>query len=746
MRSPWDLFSFKEAEEDSGHNTSYEKPEQVALSEELYDKYKSSRSAWEKEVEEDEAFVRGAQWDAEAAKSLKARNMDPIVNNVLEPAVDQAKALLTSNKPRFTSTAREDSDVKTGKVFADLMTHVWDRSDGNTQLKRAVEDYYVKGMGVLMAYPESFTDGHGNIKLIAPNPMDVFLDPNTKSPFGDDSPHILVSKVMLHEQIQGVLPDVTELLKDAEEATDDYIATDRHSEYEEDTRPQETPDKRYRVIERYSKIKVVEHTIVDPFGGYERKVPDDQLPDFLKEPGVILTPSEGEERYVFEPDEVEFYQRLGKEGGGFFHFEVDMETGAQLPAPGEEGPESVPGSTVKVTETTIGYIVDNGGLQKTEYYTDGIYKVTSIGGVLYEEGIMPISNYPIVTIMNHHKRDPYPMSDIRMAKGLQEHINKIESLIIAHASNSTNVKVLLPRGTADKSKLEQEFGKAGTAILEYNAEIGQPIVVQPLPLPNELYKNKQDKIQEVERLLGIYALMQGDAGQAPSTYKGTVALDEYGQRRIRSKRDDIESALNKLARVVVELIQRTYTKHRAFRIVQPNDNPDTSFSINEPIYNDYGQVVKRLNDVTVGKYDLVVVAGSTLPSSRWALAEYYMELAEKGLIDQQEFLIKSEVADVEGVLKRSGKMAQMERMIEQLQQELKKVSGDNQTLLRESIHDKKQLEVMKFKTQLAEASLGARKASQLYENLLQNEFSMQKERLETERKLAVKPSNGEVKK
>lgn len=35
-------------------------------------------------------------------------------------------------------------------------------------------------------------------------------------------------------------------------------------------------------------------------------------------------------------------------------------------------------------------------------------------------------------------------------------------------------------------------------------------------------------------------------------------MDEFGQRRIKSKRDDIESSLNQLARAVVGLIQFVY--------------------------------------------------------------------------------------------------------------------------------------------------------------------------------------------
>ena len=38
-----------------------------------------------------------------------------------------------------------------------------------------------------------------------------------------------------------------------------------------------------------------------------------------------------------------------------------------------------------------------------------------------------------------------------------------------------------------------------------------------------------------------------------------------------------------------------------------------------------GAVVERINDVTVGRYDIKVVSGSTLSSIRWARLEMYRE-------------------------------------------------------------------------------------------------------------------------
>ena len=103
-------------------------------------------------------------------------------------------------------------------------------------------------------------------------------------------------------------------------------------------------------------------------------------------------------------------------------------------------------------------------------------------------------------------------------------------------------------------------------------------------------------------------------GAAPQTFKGTVALDEYGQRRIKSKRDDIEEGINQLAKVVIGLIQQVYTDQKTMRILQPNNKP-MEVIVNSPVYDDIGNVVGKQNDITVGKYDVIVLTGSTLPSN-----------------------------------------------------------------------------------------------------------------------------------
>ena len=90
---------------------------EVEKSEILLDDYQEQRTTWATQAMEDDEFRNNSQWTTEQKNVLRDRAQSPVVDNVVHPAVEQAKALLTTNKPRFQSTGRETSDVKTGRIF-----------------------------------------------------------------------------------------------------------------------------------------------------------------------------------------------------------------------------------------------------------------------------------------------------------------------------------------------------------------------------------------------------------------------------------------------------------------------------------------------------------------------------------------------------------------------------------------------------------------------------------------------------
>ena len=710
---------------------------EVIKSEDLLDDYHGQRSDWATQAYEDDEFRNNSQWTSEQMTVLKNRAQSPIIDNVVHPAVEQAKALLTANKPKFQSTGRDDSDTKVGRVFSDIMSYIWDISNGNVELKQVIDDYYVKGMGVMCAYVDPMMDfGRGEVCIKSIDPFDLFIDPASRDTFCRDASNIIISKTLTEEQVLNAYPQLLE--KDGEgNRLFDHMTTGENDKYPSSSRDNnldqkigplddESDSRTYQVIDRYEKVQLPFWHCVDQTNGNEFIHDDNDYAGFLEQP-VVYVETQGNIQPITEKYKVLEMMAMYEQFGEVFHMMQDPQTGQPVPMAGEEHAEAVPGSTTRIIPAEMKELVAEGIVVCNKVLVDRIKRVLSAGRVMISLQIMDIDEYPIVTLMNRHNRNPYPMSDVRFIKPIQEYINKITSLIIAHASSSTNTKLLIPRGSMNRRQLEEEWSRAGTGVIEYDPELGQPIVAGPVPLPNELYKNREDAKQSIYHILGIHPLQSGDPSSAPSTYKGTVAIDEYAQRRIKSKLDDIDSMLNQIGKVVVKLIQQTYTDEKIIRLMKP-DGVVSEVTLNEPLYDDFtGAVLGRMNDVTIGNYDLIVVGGSTLPSNRWARFEYYMQLFQQGIIDQQEVLEQTEVADTEGVLKRSGMLQQMQQQLQAQEEEIKRLRGDLQTAQRESVSDRKRVEIEKFKTKLSDASNRTQKATQLYEARLNDELGKVKE-------------------
>ena len=727
-------------------NSSQTKTDETQLTHDLLDDYASSRQNWVEQAVEDNEFRNGKQWSTEQVNALRRRAQEPLVVNVIYSAVEQAKAMLTANNPKFQSTARENSDAKVGRMFSDLMAYVWDNSTGNVELKQAIDDYYVKGMGVMMAYIDPDADyGAGEVKIKAIDPLELFIDPSSKDPFCRDAAHIIVGKIITETQLVDTYPEFAEEIKSSSETSYlNNVSESRYAIKNEDVTAKRrmsgtsiTGERELELFERYTKEKDQYYKIYDPLADEQRVLSEPDFEEYQKEPAVVVTDGTGKQNVFTDKSNVGQYIGLLEELGEVYHLKVDPMSGQPVPAPGKEDLNSIPNSTTKIDMITKKELIDDGGIMVNEIEITQIYQCVSIGDKELYKVTLPIEDYPIVPFMNGHHRNPYPTSDVRLVRGLQEYINKIRSLIVAHASSSTNVKLLIPRGSMNKKQLEEEWAKAGTAVIEFDPELGQPIVAGPVPLPNELYKNEADAKQDIERILGIYTFMQGDVGGAPQTFKGTIAMDEFGQRRINSKKDDIESSLNQLARSVVGLIQFVYQSEKTVRLIQPNNKP-VEVKINQNIYDDVsGQLIEKINDITVGKYDIIVVSGSTLPSNRWARFEYYMELYKSGLIDQTEVLKQTDVADMEGVLERAGQMQKLMQQVQQQTEQIKKLKGDLQTAQRESIHDRKRVEVKEFEKKLAKAEAKAEMATQLYKERASDELKKLREEVK-------KATNGKV--
>lgn len=684
------------------------KDKEVKRSEKLFYNYQGAQAEWKEAADENEKFASGVQWTQKQINILKERGQAAVSINAITWAIEQMKAMLTSNKPRFQATAREDSDRDAAQLHSLLMEYMWDVSDGNSRLKNALDDYAKMGRGCLYAYVDpNKSSGSGEVMFTSVDPRDVYPDPSTKDYLWRDAAHILVVNYKTKEQIRQMYPEFDfdgAVAYDGERTNDSPRVAQQGQIFSGEHK--DTQAEMYRIIDRLSKKMVKVYHVVDPFSGEEYELREKDYKSYLEQPAVSINGQIATER-----SEVNEAMRMANSENAE---QIDENSYMFQPQPQQDPTtgEMIQPEPILIVRLSIEELVEREAIAVREIKQTRVYKCVSIGNKKSWSGFLPTSEYPVVPVNNMWSRNPYCTSDVNMVRPIQELINKLNSLIIANAASSTNQKVLLPRGSQDKQRLEAELNKAGSTVIEFDAEIGQPVIFGAQSFPGALFNQIDMYVNMIERQFGIYALMAGDAQAAPQTFKGTMAMDEFGQRRIKSKKDDIETSLNQLAKVMGHLARAVYQEEKLIRVAQPNGEM-TEAKLNAIEYDDLGRAIKRFNDINQGRYDVKIISGSTLPSNRFALMEYYIDLYREGLIDQTEVLKKSNVVDVKGVLERSSYISKLEGAVEKLQEQVKNLEGDLQTATREEIHAKKRLELEKWKADLDKIKTDASAASKI---------------------------------
>lgn len=689
-------------------------PKTVEETQQLWKDYSLKRETWAKHAQEDREFRYGKQWTQEQWDTLVARGQAPVVVNRIHPAVEAAKAMLTSNKPSFRVSPREDSDNQVAQALNGVLEYIWQISDGDQVLRNAIDDYYVMGMGVILHYQDPMADmGKGEVMMKDIDPLTVYVDPNSRMRDCSDAKNIIISRLFTKAQASALYPKYKAAIKAAssDNFQSDMPVTDRHDEGHMISSESEhtnmsalaTDDEYIRGYERYQKTEVDMYRIFESWNGREDLLMGYAFEEYLEKPAWIIAGS-------IVDDPAQANQMM---------MQIQQQYSQQV-AVMKQNAQGTPPPPPEVQQVTMRDLVENGAVKAVKVPTARIKQTVVMGDKLLFQRILNTGRYPLVFYMNMHTRTPYPVSDVRMVRGIQEFINKTRSLIIAHATTSTNMKVMVPPGSVDIEEFERKWAQPGVA-MEVDFEMGQPVVAQPHPLPSALYQNETAAKADIDHQLGLYEMMMGNTQSAPHTYKATVSLDEFGQRKMKSKLADIEFGLRQSALVAIDLARDLYREEKIIRLLKPN-NITSEYMLNKRMYDDKGNP-SIVNDISVGEYDVVVVTGSTLPTNRYAQLEMYMDAYEKGIVDKLEVLKKTEVFDTEGVLQRTDTIDQLQQQLQGAQEQIKKLQGDLQTREREVYHAKQKAELEKFKSDLDSTSTKAKAAGTVYEQRLNDSLN-----------------------
>jgi len=335
-------------------------------------------------------------------------------------------------------------------------------------------------------------------------------------------------------------------------------------------------------------------------------------------------------------------------------------------------------------------------LQYTTFTRQHIRKTVVVGTeVIYDE-IEDYHYIPIIPDYYLHTGNVKPVSLVRFMKGIQDEINKRRQILIAHAQVTTTPRVFYwQNSVVDEEEFESKWAVPGV-VIKLRPGAAKPETSSPSPLPGELYKLETEAKYDIEYLTGVFSVQQGSPVGAPETFRGIATLIDQATQRQNLVMKRTESALRRLFLVLIDFVQAYWREEKILRIV---GDADTKLIQLNAVDSETGE---KINDVSKGKYDVVVVPGSTLPTNQQYEYELYKELYMLGVIDADELRKKAPIEDKEGVQMRLNIIKQLKDYISLLEQQIQDLSGKTKNLEAQLMASMRAREIEKFRTKLKE--------------------------------------------
>jgi len=733
------------------------------INKQLFDKANNYyRKKWFTDSQKSMDFYLNEQLSAEEQEDLREGGMPDFIINRITPAIDIMKYFCTANNPKWQAVGAEGSDTDIAHIHSMVAEYCWHLSGGKSLFGNVIQDSLVKGMGLFKIDIDPNADmGMGEVTFGSIDPYDVYVDPMSRDFLFRDASYVIIQKNLSKISLSRLLPDFKKKIVRAsgQTQTKQYSMRDVHNS--ETIQSGDVEGEAYTLegeqdeildyYEVYSKeqIPFVNVWLKQPPTNQELKeikaqaeqqilamVEEMQVSLKEKEQEMLSLVQEGEmlqERMILELQKAqeEMQAKIQEQQALMEAQLVQSQTRTiQTVMPKKEF------ELASKQESFSRQVVESINFFKTQ-----IKVCASVGDMYLYETLLPIEDYPIVPVCYTHTATPYPVSAVVPMIGKQREINKAHQIMLHNANLASNLRWLYTEGAIDEEEWEKYSSSPG-AMLKYRQGFETPTPIQPLPINNAFYTVTQQGKEDIEYISGISSSMQGVGKDSHETYRGMLAMDEYGTRRIRQwMNNTVEPALEHVGKIFKEIAQFTYTSQKVFRIVQPEagatEGEVNEVSINIPIYNDFGEVIQRYNDYASSKFDVRIVAGSTQPLNRWALLDEYFKWFEAGLIDDVAMLEQTDIRNKKQILQRKSMYAQMQQQIAGMEESMKDQEGTIETLERQLVQSGIKDKINEGTKVTDKSVLETQAQQKLLQNRMKDTVDLAKKELALEKKNSV---------
>jgi len=673
-----------------------------------------TRKQWEFINQKGYDFAHDEQLSQEERDLLDDQGMPTFTINRILPVVEMLNFYATANNPRWQAVGVEGSDADVASVFGNLADYVWNLSDGSTLYSNAINDAICKSVGyMLVTVDPDQDDGLGEVVIKQPEPFDIYVDPKCRDMLLRDAAFVLIRKVLPKNHLIKLFPDHKRKINAASsdennqygwsersmgDKTQELFAYNDNVDEAQGVSSDGEIDTMVEFFEVYEKLKVPHMNVF-----YRMPPSKEELAKMKQQVQVKIKEMTSEMQVQLLEQQKQMQEAV--QAGEMLpeRYELEMQKAQemmqqQLQAAEQEYMSQLQNETSKIenhviSEKEFKVLMDDevfaqNVVGQMRFHAHRIKQTTIVGDKLLYEEILPenITEYPIVPFHYKWTGTPFPMSAVSPLIGKQRELNKSHQIMVHNASLGSSLRWMHEEGSIDMDYWEKYSSSPG-ALLPIRPGATPPTAVPPAPLSNAFFTIVQQGKTDMEYLAGIYSSMQGDTQQQHETFRGMLALDEYGTRRIKQwMQHSIEPGLRQLGRLVMQFTQAVYTANKRFRIIQPSAiQEQRETEINIPLYNDMGEAIGKSMDYQSAKFDVTIVAGSTLPVNRWAYLEELKQLMQLGVVDDIAVLAETDLRNKEGIAKRKSMYAQMQGQLEQMDEQVKDQAGTIETLERQLV-------------------------------------------------------------
>jgi hypothetical protein len=726
----------------------------------------TQRTQWEHINQKGFDFANDNQISEGEKRSLEEQGMPTFTINRIIPVVEMLNFYATAKTPRWQAVGAQGDDIDVASMFSDIADYIWYNSHGEVLYSNAINDCITKSLGFMMVTVDPDADqGMGEVVITQPDPFDIFVDEKSRDILFRDASYIMIRKVLPKGHLVNKFPFAKRKIMNAESNDTSFIA------YSEKATDIEQKDFNYKDMALNDSIhEKEEDKLIEYFELYEKEKVE-YMNVFLR-----VLPDERTQRQIVEQAKIEVKRMEEEMTVAFKEKSLQMQQAVEA---GEMLPERMQLEMKKEQEMIANQLksfeievtnklqeenqqVENQVFSKKEFdlilesetdikdrivdaigFRENRVKMTRVvGDKKLDESFLPLKEYPIVPFHYKWTGTPLPISAVSPLIGKQRELNKAHQLMVHNASLGSSLRYMYEDGSIDVDHWERYSSSPG-ALLPVRSGFEQPTPVMPFQLNNAFFGLVNQGKGDMEYLAGIYSAQQGDTSASQDMpYRGMLAMDEYGTRRIKYwLKNSIEPALRQLGEVVKQLSQNVYTANKVFNIIQPNEiSGEKRVEINIPIYNDYGKIIDKYYDYKSAKFDVRIISGSTLPVNRWAYLEELKQLLQMGVVDDIAVLEQADIKNKENIIKRKSLYSQLQSQISSLEEQIKDLKGNNETLERQVIQSKIQSKVIgssaeiekqvaNTKANIYKEELEAKAAHKLNRGLMKKDLERRQEKI-----------------